>query len=97
MMSYLLFFRSLSWFNLPTPSGHTNMIQMILTLKIIGVAFERDSVNTKSKENDMEKSELTPVEVAIKKIGIVDLFHYCFNYIGLLTGEIISLTFFSFS
>lgn len=90
-MTYLLFFRTVHWFGLPTPPGHTNMIQMIMTLKIIGVAFEINTVTTKARENDKNgddntKSELTPAEAAIRDIGIVELFHYCFNYIGLLTG-----------
>jgi lysophospholipid acyltransferase 7 len=63
MMSYLLFFRCVSFFGLPTPPGHTNMIQMILTLKIIGVAFERDEVLSKVNGADKEKSKLTTAEV----------------------------------
>jgi lysophospholipid acyltransferase 7 len=85
MMSYLLFFRSVELFGLSTPPGHTNMLQMILTLKIIGLAFERNSVLTKARD-DKTKSQLTPAEIAIRNIGVVDMFHYCFNYIGLLTG-----------
>lgn len=97
MMTYLLFFRTISWFGLPTPPGHTNMMQMILTLKLIGLAFERNSVITKAraadKSDDNEKNELTPVEVAIKDVGIEDMFHYCFNYIGLLTGKMSFINF----
>lgn len=82
MMLYLLFFRTVTWFGLPSPSGHTNVIQMFLTLKLIGVAFERNSVLTKSQGKEV----LLPVEAAIKDIRLIDLFHYCFNYIGLLNG-----------
>lgn len=86
MMTYLLFFRTVTWFGLPSPSGHTNMIQMIMTLKLIGVAFERNSVLTKSQESDKGTENASSVDAAIKNIGVIDLFHYCFNYIGLLTG-----------
>lgn len=91
MMSYLLFFRTLGWFGLPSPPGHTNMMQMILTLKVIGFAFERNSVLTKVREadksDDKTKLKLTSAEAAIRDVGVVDMFHYCFNYIGLLTGK----------
>lgn len=34
MFAYLFFFRTTNHFGIPLPSGHTNMIQMILTLKV---------------------------------------------------------------
>lgn len=34
MFAYLFFFRMTNHFGIPLPSGHTNMIQMILTLKV---------------------------------------------------------------
>lgn len=88
MMIYLLFFRMVGFIGLPIPGGHTNMIQMVLTLKIIGFAFEKNSVLTKVKmaEKKDEKLELTDAEKEIKNSSFVDIFHYCFNYIGLLTG-----------
>lgn len=88
-MSYLLFFRTVHLFGIPTPPGHTNMIQMIMTLKIIGLAFEQNCVNTKSREADKSEDKenvLTAVEIEIQEISVVNMFHYCFNYIGLLTG-----------
>lgn len=88
-MTYLLFFRTLHLFGIPTPPGHTNMIQMIMTLKIIGLAFERNAVYTKSKADKGDDKEivLTAAEREIQEISVVNMFHYCFNYIGLLTGE----------
>lgn len=82
MMTYLAFFRVVHLFNLPLPGGHTNMLQMILTLKIIGFAFEKNSVATKVKNG----LELTGAEKEICESQFMDVFHYCFNYIGLLTG-----------
>lgn len=90
MMIYLLFFRTVHLFGLSTPPGHTNMIQMILTLKIIGLAFERDSVLTKLRDADKKDDkqiELTPAESDLENISFINIFHYCFNYIGLLTGK----------
>lgn len=85
-MIYLLFFRTVHLFGLETPPGHTNMIQMILTLKLIGLAFERDTVLTKLRDKSGDKSALTAAELDILDISIGSIFHYCFNYIGLLTG-----------
>lgn len=93
MMIYLLFFRTVHWFGLSTPPGHTNMIQMILTLKIIGLAFERDAVLTKLRDadkSDDKQLELTAAESNLQNISVLDIFHYCFNYIGLLTGKRLS-------
>lgn len=89
MMLYLLFFRTVHLFGLDSPTGHTNMIQMIMTLKIIGLAFERDAVLTKSRDADKNGDKnfaLSAAEKEIQNISIIDIFHYCFNYIGLLTG-----------
>lgn len=33
---YLIFFRTTVYFGIPYPPGHTNLIQMILTLKLVG-------------------------------------------------------------
>lgn len=87
-MIYLLFFRMVGVIGLPVTGGHTNMIQMILTLKIIGFAFEKNSVSTKVQEAEKtgEKLDLTEAEKEIRKSSFIDIFHYCFNYIGLLTG-----------
>jgi lysophospholipid acyltransferase 7 len=62
---------------------------MVMTLKIIGLAFERDSSITKAREdkNGDKKSVLTSYDEEIQKITFINMFHYCFNYIGLLTGE----------
>jgi lysophospholipid acyltransferase 7 len=58
-----------------------------MTLKIIGLAFERDSVLSKIQDKSGDKeSVLTSCDEEINKITLIDMFHYCFNYIGLLTG-----------
>lgn len=88
-MGYLFFFRTVHWYGLSVPSGPTNMIQMILTLKIIGLAFERNTVMTKVRDADKNADKaivLTAAEESLRDISIESVFHYCFNYIGLLTG-----------
>lgn len=84
-MSYLLFFRTLEWFGLPDVPEHPNMIVMMLTLKIIGLAFERNSVLVKAR--DTEKVVLTPAENELRELPVISMIHYCFNYIGLVTGN----------
>jgi lysophospholipid acyltransferase 7 len=88
MMLYLFFFRVVHLFNFEMPSGHANMIQMIITLKVIGYAFERNTVFTKiydAKKNNTDL-HLTVAERDIRDSSLIDLFNYSFNYIGLLTG-----------
>jgi lysophospholipid acyltransferase 7 len=86
MMIYLFIFRIVDKFGLPAPSGHTNMLQMIFTLKIIGFAFEKSDVQRKCKEG----SELKRSDEEIRDSTIMDIAHYCFNYIGILTGPYVT-------
>ena len=40
MFGYLFFFRLSDKFGLPLSSGQTNLIEMIIVLRVVGVAFE---------------------------------------------------------
>ncbi|XP_017785549.1 PREDICTED: lysophospholipid acyltransferase 7 [Nicrophorus vespilloides] len=71
---YLLFFRTTEYFGIPYPPDHTNLIQMMLTLKMVGLALELNN-----GEDDIKEDTLT----------IEEIFHYSFNYIGVLTGPYI--------
>lgn len=89
MFGYLIFFRTVHYFNLPTVPGHTNMIQMILTLKMVGIAFEKNQSYLKIKKREETQSgdiEITDYDHEIQSINVVELFHYAFNYVGVLTG-----------
>lgn len=80
---YLLFiFRLSEWFGMPRPPGHANLIQMILTLKLAGLAFEVNSASN-SPEDDLQGTNST----ALTKVGFADVFHYAFSYVGILTGK----------
>jgi hypothetical protein len=59
---------------------------MMMILKLIGLAFERASVLKKLRENEKLQSDF---EKKLENISSLDIFHYCFNYIGLLVGECI--------
>lgn len=101
MFGYLVFFRLVHVFGLPNYPGHTNMIQMILTLKVSGIAFEKTAAWKKLRQRDKEIAErkraealtsaeplveITDYDVELQDIGFTEIFHYCFNYIGVLTG-----------
>ncbi|GAB0095307.1 lysophospholipid acyltransferase 7 [Sergentomyia squamirostris] len=87
MFLYLLFFRSVHYFGLPSPPGHTNLIQMILTLKLIGLAFQAKDASRKLKKATKEELENIPYyEKELAEINITRIFGYSFNYVGVLTG-----------
>lgn len=93
MFGYLFFFRSVTYLGFDAPPGHSNMIQMILTLKLVGLAFEVNAAATKSaeigqakKNEDGATTALSENEKALLKLDMLDVFHYCFNYVGILTG-----------
>lgn len=79
---YLLFLSRLGdYIGLPIAPSHTNLILMILTLKLSGLAFEiNDSINAPADDIQGINSE------AMKNIGFLDVFHYGFGYMGLMTG-----------
>ena len=71
--SYLTFFRLSARFGLPEPPPHTNAIILILTLKLVALAFEvHDDVGSDSDK------KINP--------SVTDIFHYCLGHIGLITG-----------
>ncbi|CAG9786223.1 unnamed protein product [Diatraea saccharalis] len=91
MFAYLFFFRLADKFGLPLPSGQTNLIQMIIVLRVVGVAFEINGSwlmmgKAKKDNNDDIKKEKDDDFVEVINPSLEDLFHYSFNYIGLLTG-----------
>ena len=70
------------YIGLPVPSTHTNLILMILTLKLSGLAFELNAaINPPADDPEGVDNE------AIKNVGFLDVFHYGFGYMGLLTGN----------
>ncbi|KAH8357001.1 hypothetical protein KR200_011893 [Drosophila serrata] len=97
MFGYLVFFRMFDFY-LGIP-GHTNMIQMILTLKVSGIAFEktaswkrlqaRDEQKKNDDQRDVNKEsliEITDYDEDLQTLTAAEIVHYSFNYIGVLTG-----------
>ncbi|CAH1645573.1 unnamed protein product [Spodoptera littoralis] len=93
MFGYLFFFRLADKFGFPLSSGQTNLIEMIIVLRVVGVAFEINgswlAVGKAKKDEIKEKKEEKVKDDDFLEIinpDFQDLFHYSFNYIGLLTG-----------
>ncbi|KAJ8913222.1 hypothetical protein NQ315_016165 [Exocentrus adspersus] len=86
---YLFFFRTTIYFGIPYPPSHTNLIQMMLTLKIIGIAFEVNaSFVSKKKKDTANKTEEERLQDELCNIDVqfLDVFYYIYNYCGVLTG-----------
>jgi len=62
---------SVTYFGLPSSPTHTNLVVMILTLKLSGLAFEINSAAT-APANDAEGANSD----ALKKINFMDVL-YC--------------------
>ncbi|XP_076233685.1 membrane bound O-acyltransferase domain containing farjavit [Calliopsis andreniformis] len=77
----LVILRIEEYLGLSQSPAYTNLIIMILTLKLSGLAFEVNAASS-SPPNDPEGVNTE----AIRNVGIVDVFHYAFSYMGLLTG-----------
>ncbi|CAF4834436.1 unnamed protein product [Pieris macdunnoughi] len=103
MFGYLFFFRLADKFGFSLSSGQTNLIEMIMVLRVVGVAFEMNGswlAIAKSKKQNDELVKSVNIEDADKREvkekddeflelinpDFIDLIHYSFSYIGLLTG-----------
>ncbi|KAK4029280.1 Lysophospholipid acyltransferase 7 [Daphnia magna] len=97
--AYLLFFRFTTVFGLPQVPSHTNAIQMLLTLRMVGLALEVHETakhrkqlkesNIDNKKQDAD-NDLKQIELSLENQGVspnfADVIHYAFCYIGVLTG-----------
>ncbi|XP_043491175.1 lysophospholipid acyltransferase 7 [Polistes fuscatus] len=78
----LIIFRLGHLVGMPVPPAHTNLVQMILTLKLSGLAFEINSAAAMKLPDDPQGVN----SMALKKISFMDVFHYGLSYMGVLTG-----------
>ncbi|KAK0162097.1 hypothetical protein PV327_008462 [Microctonus hyperodae] len=77
----LVISRLIDWYGVPLPPTHTNLILMIMALRYGGLGFEMNSAEDELKselDNDYYK--------AITKVDFLDVIHYGFSYMGVLTG-----------
>lgn len=83
---YLLFFRTVTYFGLPTPTPFTNAVQLLLTLKLVSLANEVQEF-CRSKKQEMTtftKSSFIGVIPNIPRLW--EMFCYSYCYVGLMTG-----------
>lgn len=62
---------------------------MILTLKLVGLAFEVNKSHILQHKENVDKrtlEEQAEQENAVINLTFVDIIHYSFNYVGVLTG-----------
>lgn len=84
---YLVFFKYLKMCGTNPPPGITNSIQMILTLKMVGIAVELKILQEKQMSTTSEiSSKVLGYEKAHMSLGICDVFQYAFCYVGILVG-----------
>ncbi|KAG8226559.1 hypothetical protein J437_LFUL000642, partial [Ladona fulva] len=82
---HLIFFRTTIYFGIGYPPAHTNAVQMMLTLKLVGLAFEvYDACKLKKKIDTLSVEDQWCPTMPLP--GFMDVFHYSFCYAGVLTG-----------
>ncbi|XP_066935922.1 lysophospholipid acyltransferase 7-like [Clytia hemisphaerica] len=79
---YLLFFRTCHWFGWSAPTGQSNAVQLLVTLRMVGLAYEIHDQD-KGKEEIFRHNN-------IFKCDLLDFFSYSYCYIGLMTGPFYS-------
>ncbi|KAM4703517.1 lysophospholipid acyltransferase 7-like [Rhinophrynus dorsalis] len=84
--TYLLFFRTVTYFDLPAPTPFTNAVQLLLTLKLVSLANEvQEFCRVKKQEvSSFSKPSVIGVIPNIPKLS--EIFYYSYCYIGLMTG-----------
>lgn len=60
---------------------------MILTLKLIGLAFEVNSAYLAKKSKESDSNKETVDDYCEIDPNLVDIIHYSLNYVGVLTGN----------
>ncbi|XP_055337429.1 lysophospholipid acyltransferase 7-like [Paramacrobiotus metropolitanus] len=87
---YLAFFRTAEHFGLPETTEFSNAVQLILTLKAVGVAFEINDTQLRRKGLSPFASSspnFSPTNTyANVDPGFVNIIHYCLCFMGIMTG-----------
>jgi len=90
VFGYLLFFRTCERLGFPAPPSHSNAVQLLVTLRMVGMAYEIHALEeTERKKKDDEKLDGPAQRFRIcpnYEPHILDFFVYGYCYIGLMTG-----------
>uniref|UniRef100_A0A8C5R0X6 Leukocyte receptor cluster member 4 n=1 Tax=Leptobrachium leishanense TaxID=445787 RepID=A0A8C5R0X6_9ANUR len=84
--SYLLFFRTVTYFELPSPTPFTNAVQLLLTLKLVSLANEVQEFCRHKKQDMTSFSKPSAINVIPKIPSLLETFLYSYCYIGIMTG-----------
>ncbi|CAH2319175.1 lysophospholipid acyltransferase 7 [Pelobates cultripes] len=84
--TYLFFFRTVTYFELPTPTPFTNAVQLLLTLKLVSLANEVQEFCRLKKQDVTLFSKPSVINVIPNIPSLVEIFFYSYCYIGLMTG-----------
>ncbi|KAM8927431.1 membrane-bound acylglycerophosphatidylinositol O-acyltransferase MBOAT7 [Pelodytes ibericus] len=84
--SYLLFFRTVTYFELPNPTPFTNAVQLLLTLKLVSLANEVQEYCRLKKQDVTSFSKPSVTNVIPRIPSLLEIFLYSYCYIGLMTG-----------
>ncbi|XP_039191005.1 lysophospholipid acyltransferase 7-like isoform X3 [Crotalus tigris] len=84
--SYLLFFRTVTYFNYPEPTPFTNAVQLLLTLKLLSLAIEVQELIQAKKQEVTTFTKTPMIGAVLQKPGLVEILCYCYCYVGLMTG-----------
>ncbi|XP_072281470.1 lysophospholipid acyltransferase 7 [Pyxicephalus adspersus] len=84
--TYLLFFRTVIYFNLPAPTSFTNAVQLLLTLKLVSLANEVQDFSRAKKQEAVSFSNQSSFSMITKVPHLIEFFLYSYCYIGLMTG-----------
>ena len=87
--SYLLFFRMTEYVGLPKVPAVSNAVQLLLTLKMVGLAFEvSDSISLLKQQKDSPDNMELKLRLQYEAVNptFLDVMTYTYCYIGLLTG-----------
>ncbi|XP_062520357.1 lysophospholipid acyltransferase 7-like isoform X1 [Corticium candelabrum] len=98
---YLLFFRSSAFFGVEYPLPYTNAIQLLLTLKVVSVAFDAHDADVAAKsKSDKENANWTysplgpnhPLDDPTTfTVSLTEYYCYIYCFIGLFTGPFVQL------
>lgn len=84
---FLILFRSVEYFGLPAYPNPTNLVVMIMTLKMVGLAYEvNDVYNHQNSHKDRKSQELLTSKRLIEIPSFIEIFHYGYSYLGVLAG-----------
>lgn len=84
---YLLFFRTCHYLGFPQAPALSNAVQLLLTLRMVGIGFEIHDTHTSSKREDCSSEEMALVK-KYQEVdpSFIDIFLYAFCFLGQFTG-----------